>query len=166
MNPFETALEEFAMKYRPMQHVPGKTSKNKRLFYFDSIVAIPDFMTRIKSTQSPCMGYEFPLTGEIKGGKILPVYTIYFFVKMEENKATGKELSAEANQEAFNHALKFIVWLKKKQEEDKSLVNIDLENEIPYYTYGPLMIGWFGLFLKFRDVDKFTLCIDENDFIE
>ena len=164
MKQFERILEEWAMKYKPMQHVPGETSTNKRLFFFDSIVAIPDFMTKVNSTKSPCMGYEFPLIGEIKGGKVLPIYTIYFFVKQEERKVTGKELSAEVNQEALNHAFKFIIWLKEKQESDRSLANINLE-EVPYRTYGPLMNGWYGVFIQVRDVDQFNLCIDPTDYI-
>lgn len=165
MKQFEKILEEWATKYRPMQHVPGETSTNKRLFLFDSIVAIPDFMTRMNSTKSPCMGYEFPLSGEIKGGKVLPDYTVYFFVRQETNKAVGKELSAEVNQEALSHALKFIAWMKKKQDIDKSLTNIDLEN-VRYRTYGPLMNGWYGVFIQFRDVELFSLCVDANDYVE
>lgn len=165
MKQFEKILAEFAMKYKPMLHVPGETSKNKRLFFFDSIVAIPSFMAAVNTTKSPCMGYEFPLNGEIKGGKVLPIYTVYFFVKQEEKRVTGKELSAEVNREALDHAFKFIAWLRNKQETNKDLANINLEN-LSFRTYGPLMNGWYGVFLQFNDVDKFESCMNPNDFIE
>lgn len=165
MNQFEKVLERWAMKYKPMQHVPGSTSPNKRLFLFDSIVSVPDFMTRQPLTKSPCVGYEFPLRGSVKGGKLLPIYTVYFFVRQDGNSIVGKELSADANQEALNHAFKFIAWMKQQQEVDPTLNNIDLE-EVAYDTYGPLYNGWYGIFMQFRDVDKFSLCVDENDYLE
>lgn len=165
MKQFEKVLEEWAIKYKPMQHVPGETSPNKRLFFFDSIVAIPDFMTKMNVTKSPCMGYEFPLSGDIKGGKLLPDYTIYFFVNQKTNKIVGKEQAAEVNQEALTHALKFIAWLKKKQETNRKLANINLEN-IPYRTYGPFLNGWYGIFIQLRDVDTFSQCVDAQDYVE
>lgn len=165
MKKFEDILESWAMKYKPMKHIPGETSTNKRLFLFDSIVSIPDFMTRIGSNLSPCLGYEFPMRGSIKGGKVLPVYTIYFLVKQDINRATGKELSAEANQEALQHAFKFIAWMKEQQELNPELRNIDLD-EVSYDTYGPLYNGWYGIFIQIRDVDKFNQCVDKSDYIE
>mgnify|MGYP003397791800 CR=1 len=167
MKDFKDIIEEWAIKYKPMQHTPGKTGKNKRFYLFDNIVSIPNIVSNLPNMKSPCVGYEFSQEGRIKGGKIMPTHIIYFMVKAANNTATDKEVSYEAEREAVTHMLKFIAWIRGQQETRKELANINVETEdIHYSTYGPFMNNWYAIFIELSDVETFNICIDKNDYIE
>lgn len=165
MKRFDKIVEEWATIYKPMQHTPGDTGKNRRFFLFDSIVSIPQFSGKLDSTKSPCIGFEFHKQGNIVGGKAMPVYTIYFLVNVGTMNLTEKNRSADAVAEAELHAHKFLAWIQNEQENRPELRNIDLNNVV-YDTYGPLMNNWYALFLQFKDVDVFNVCVDKNDYVE
>ena len=76
MTELKEIIEEWATKYKPMQHTPGTTGKNKRFFLFDNIVSIPSFMSKLPDVKSPCVGYEFAQDGTIRGGLDKPVHVI------------------------------------------------------------------------------------------
>lgn len=164
---FKDVIEEWAIKYKPMQHTPGKTGKNKRFFLFDNIVSIPNIISGLPKTKSPCVGYELSQEGSIKGGKIKPTHVIYFMVKADNNLANDKDVCYEATREAVLHMKKFIAWIRTQQETRKELANINVETEdIHYSTYGPFLNNWYAIFIELSDVEKFSLCIDDNDYIQ
>lgn len=165
MKNFKDTLEEWATIYKPMQHTPGETGKNKRFFLFDNIVTIPSFMSKMPAVKSPCVGYEFTQEGTIKGGKIMPVHVVYFLVKCKTNVLTDKEQSYEAQREALIHMQKFLAWIKHEQDKREELRNINLDEEIRYSTYGPFLNNWYAIFIELSDVQKFNICNDENDYI-
>lgn len=167
MKDFKDVIEKWATIYKPMQHTPGKTGRNKRFFLFENIVSIPNFMNTVPNGASPCVGYEFSQEGRIKGGLIMPTHVIYFMVRAANNIPTDKEASYEAQREAVMHMQKFLAWLKKEQETDKDLANINIETEeIHYSTYGPFFNNWYAVFIELTDTRKFPFfCVSEEDYI-
>lgn len=163
---FSKIVEEWAVKYKPMQHTPGKTGKNQRFFLFDSIVAMAQFMAKFTKTESPCVGYEFQQEGSIKSGKILPRHVVYFMVKADNCVPTDKMQSNEALQEAKEHMLKFLAWIRSEQEKGrKELRNVNTEEAV-YSTYGPFLNNWYAVFVEFSDVQTFNTCVDPMDYVQ
>jgi len=165
MKRFDKIVEEWATLYKPIQHTPGESGENKRFFLFDSIVSVPQFIAKIDITKSPCVGFEFHKQGNIVGGKVQPVYTIYFMVNAGTDSLVAKEQSSEAVYEAETHAHKFLAWINEEQENRQELRNIDLQN-VTYDTYGPLYNNWYAVFIQFRDVDVYNTCVDKNDYVK
>lgn len=164
MKDFSKIVEEWAMKYKPMQHVPGENSSNQRFFLISDIMEIPEFMGKIPQTKTPCVFYEFMWSGRIQGGKITPTYTVYFPVNCGTSKPNPM-LAHKAIMESADHAFKFLTWLRTEQDERRDLQQLDLENA-SIDPYGPLLNGWYTVFLQFTDVDTFSMCVDANDYIE
>lgn len=152
------------MKYRPMQHIPGESSPNQRFFLISDIMEIPEFMGKIPQTKTPCVFYEFMWSGRIQGGKVSPTYTIYFPV----NSGTSKPnpvLAHKAIMESASHAFEFLTWLRNEQDERRELQQLDLENAT-IDPYGPLLNGWYTMFLQFTDVDTFSMCVNKENYVE
>lgn len=167
MTDFKEIIEEWATKYKPMQHTPGESGKNKRFFLFDNIVSIPSFMAKLPDLKSPCVGYEFAQEGTIKGGLDKPVHVVYFIVKAENMNPVNKLQSYEAIQEAKTHMRKFLAWLRTQQEERHVFRNINLDTtDIQYSSYGPFLNNWYAVFIELTDVEKINLCIDPLDYVE
>ena len=56
---FEDFVEHWCEIYKPLQHVPGERSKNKRFFLTDTdYLGMADFMTSIDSKISFCVVME------------------------------------------------------------------------------------------------------------
>lgn len=166
MTDFRAIIEEWATIYKPMQHTPGKTGRNKRFFLFDDIVSIPSFLSRLPDIKSPCVGYEIAQEGTIRGGHIRPCHVIYFLVRTPNNNPTDKMQSYEAQREAVSHMLKFMAWLRGQQDTRMELQNFNLESEeIRYSPYGPFLNNWYAIFIQLFDVGKFNLCVDPEDYV-
>lgn len=166
MKNFREIIEEWASKYKPMLHTPGDAGVNKRVFLFESITSIPSFMSKLPATKSPCVGYEYPAEGSIKGGKDRPEHAIYFLVKADTMHDNSRNQASEAVQEAKQHMFKFIAWLRQESDRRQELRNLNLETEeIRYSTYGPFLNNWYAVFIEISDVEKFDICVDENDYM-
>ena len=164
MKDFSKIVEEWAMKYKPMQHVPGENSPNQRFFLIADIMEIPEFMGKIPKTHTPCVFHEFMWSGRISGGKVTPTYTVYFPVNCGTTKP-NPVLAHKAIMESADHAFKFLTWLRAEQDNRRELQQLDLENA-SIDPYGPLLNGWYTVFLQFSDVDTFSTCVDANDYVE
>ena len=165
MKDFSKIVEEWAMKYKPMQHVPGEGSSNQRFFLIADIMEIPEFMGKIPKTKSPCVFYEFMWDGEIVSGRVVPSYTLYFPVNCGTSSPNPR-LGHRALMESAEHAMKFITWIRNEQDKGRrELLQIDTER-IRISPYGPLLNGWYTMFLQFTDVDTFSTCVDKNDYVE
>lgn len=162
---FSKIVEEWAVKYKPMQHTPGKIGKNQRFFLFDSIMAVPSFMSKFTRVESPCVGYEFQQEGTIKGGKIIPRHVVYFMVKADNCVPTDKKQANEALQEAKEHMLKFLAWLRSEQERQRTELRFINTEEASYSTYGPFLNNWYAVFVEFSDVQTFNVCVDPMDYV-
>lgn len=161
---FDDFVERWAEIYRPMQHVPGKRSKNQRFFLTDTYMGMSDFMTGIQPDRSPCVVMESNAEGELSDFYDMPEYTLYFMVRAEE---MSDGYSARlAKREAVLHMKKFVSYLKQKQQnEEPSVINIEVER-IRYQTVGPMFDGWFGVTITLNDVKKMNGCVNEEDYIE
>lgn len=164
MKDFSKIVEEWAMTYKPMQHIPGEESSNQRFFLVSDIMEIPEFMGKIPQTKTPCVFYEFMWSGRIEGGKVLPAYSIYFPVNCGTSKP-NPVLAHKAIMESASHAFKFLTWLRGEQNKGrKELQQLDLER-VSIDPYGPLLNGWYTMFVQFSDVDTFSMCVDRNDYV-
>ena len=165
MKDFSKIVEEWAMKYKPMLHEPGETSKNQRFFLIADIMEIPEFMGKIPQNKTPCVFYEFMWSARITGGKVTPNYTVYFPVNCGTSKPNPRA-AHKALMESADHAFKFLTWLRTEQDNGRrELQQLDLENA-SIDPYGPLLNGWYTMFLQFSDVDTFNICVDANDYVE
>ena len=165
MKDFSQIVEEWAMAYKPMQHEPGEASRNQRFFLIEDIVAIPEFMSKIPETKSPCVMYEYMVQATIDGGRVVPSYSVYFPVNCGTSKPNPRA-AHRAIRESLDHAFKFIAWIRREQDKDREdLKNIDLDR-VRMDTYGPLLNGWYAVFIQFEDVDTFNLCVQDDDYIE
>lgn len=165
MKDFSKIVEEWAMRYKPMQHEPGDGSKNQRFFLISDIMEIPEFMGKIPQTKTPCVFYEFMWSGRIQGGKVLPTYSVYFPV----NCGTSKPNPVAAHKailESAGHAFEFLNWMRGEQDRGRrELQQVDLENA-SIEPYGPLLNGWYTMFLQFSDVDTFSMCMNKEKYVE
>lgn len=161
---FDQFVEDWCMKYKPMLHESGETSRNKRFFFVDNYAGMADFMSSIPNTGTPCVVMESNQEGMLKGGKDAPEYTLYFMVKAGTSKPDGR-LANSAKLEAKQHMLKFMAYLRDKieNEEDRDLRNIDIE-DVQYATVGPLYNGWYAVTITLSDVKVWNLCVDPNDY--
>lgn len=161
---FDEFVEHWAEIYRPMQHLSGKRSKNKRFFLTDTYMGMSDFMTGIQPDKSPCVIMESNAEGELSEFFDMPEYTLYFMVRAEE---MGDGASARnAKREAVTHMKKFMSYLKEKQRnEEHGITNIDTER-VRYQTVGPMYDGWFGVTITLSDVQKLNGCVNSDDYIE
>ena len=96
---------------------------------------------------------------------VTPTYTVYFPVNCGTSKPNPRA-AHKALLESADHAFKFLTWLRGEQDNGrKELRQLDLENA-SIDPYGPLLNGWYTMFLQFSDVDTFNKCVDSNDYVE
>lgn len=161
---FDDFVEHWAEIYRPMQHVPGKKSKNKRFFSTDTYMGMSDFMTTVQPDKSPCVIMESNAEGELSDSFDMPEYTLYFMVRAKD--MSDGAAAKVAKREAKMHMKKFITYLKNKQEEEvRGVENIDT-SRIRYQTVGPMYDGWWGVTITLSDVQGLNRCMDGNDYLE
>lgn len=161
---FEEFVEHWAEIYRPMQHVRGERSKNKRFFLTDTYLGLSDFMINVGVRQSPCVIMESDVEGTFANGLDQPQYTLYFMVRASETQSGFA--SREAKIEAKGHAKKFLAYLRDCQYKgDQDLQRINLDERMGYQTIGPLYNGWYGVYITIDDVQQYTLCMDKNDYV-
>ena len=160
---FEDFVEHWTEIYRPMQHVPGKMSKNKRFFLTDTYMGMSDFMTNVQPEKSPCVIMESNAEGELSDAYDMPEYSLYFMVRAED-MSDGVSAKA-AKREAKMHMKKFIAYLKNKQEEEEpGIQNIDV-SKVRYQTIGPMYDGWWGVTITLDDVQGLNRCVDGEDYV-
>ena len=163
---FEDFVEHWCEIYKPLQHVPGERSKNKRFFLTDTTyLGMADFMSNIDSRISACVVMEGAVEGTTKGGLDMPQETIYFFVKAE--KMQSGRCARDAMHEAKIHKEKFIAYMREQQGLGvKELQRFNLDDRTSYQPIGPLYNGWYGIYITLEDVRQINMCVDPNDYIE
>lgn len=160
---FHEFVEKWASLYKPMQHIPGERSKNRRFYLADSYMSMIDFVKTLPNANSPCVILESNQEGVISDRFDYPEYTLYFMVRAS-NMTDGWAANA-AKLESKQHMLKFLAYLQlQKEAEVRGLENIDLER-VEYVTTGPLYNGWYAVSLTLSNMSQYSRCIDENDYI-
>ena len=123
---FHEFVENWASLYRPMQHIPGPRSKNRRFYLVDSYMSMIDFAKSLPDAKSPCVVMESNQEGIVSDRFDYPEHTVYFMVKATDMQ-DGLAANA-AKLESKLHMMKFLAYLlTKKEEETPGLENIDLE---------------------------------------
>jgi hypothetical protein len=164
---FDNIVEEWARKYKPMQHDNSANSKNKRYFGLGSVSSIPDFVNTLPKNASPAVGCVTHLEGNLQGKFLYPNYKVYFFVKCPTMVNKDSLMEANAKAECLDHAIKFIAWLQdqKRVKQRKELGQIDTEN-IDYDTRGPLFDNWYACELYIRNIEFAPKCVNPVDYVE
>jgi hypothetical protein len=109
--------------------------------------------------------YEYMVQATIDGGRVVPSYSVYFPVNCGTSNPNPRA-AHRAIRESLDHAFKFIAWIRREQDKDREdLKNIDLDR-VRMDTYGPLLNGWYAVFIQFEDVDTFNLCVQDDDYVE
>ena len=143
-----------------MRHNPVK---NKRFYLVDTWDDVRSWGKDIAPTLSPCVVMESAVEGSMSGGKMYRDYPVYFCVRA--HKMVDGEAAAEAKEEAFVHAQKFLMWLLNKHNEDSpngDYGRINMEDPIPISTAGPLQDGWYGVLVQLTRLELMNLCVDED----
>ena len=157
-------VEHWCTIYKPMQHVPGERSKNKRFYLTDTYMGMADFMTNIQPQKSPCVVMESNQEGALGDGIDHPNYTIYFMVRAE--RMNDGHAAMMAKLEAKMHLQKFVAYIRQKQqEEDPLLSHVSIEDSLPYQTVGPMYNGWYGILLQLTDAQQYANCLNPDDYI-
>lgn len=77
--------EEWAMLYKPMRHIPGPDSLNKRFYICDSYFTMTEFLKgSVDPEVSPCVMVESQQEGNVEEGRDYPRYSFYFLVRAED----------------------------------------------------------------------------------
>ena len=78
MKDFSRIVEEWAMKYKPMQHEPGETSRNQRFFLISDIHGDSGIHGKDSARENSLCSTNSCGASRIDGGKVSPTYSIYF----------------------------------------------------------------------------------------
>lgn len=162
---FDHFIEDWAIRYKAMQHLPGPNSKNQRFFLTDSFYGLSEFMRNIKYSQSPCVIMESDQEGRIHGGIDHPHYTLYFMVKAE--RMNNGLAALDAKLEAKVHMQKFLSYLRNQQDKGDvpGIEHIDIDDYLDYQSIGPLYDGWYGVSVTLEDCQQMSMCATENDYL-
>ena len=167
---FDKFVEQWAMKYKPMQHVPGPFSKNERFFLTDTYMGMVDFVTTLQPESSPCVVMESDQEGCMTDRYDSPRYTLYFMVRAE--KMSDGVAAYEAKLEAKMHMQKFMNWLRAMQEKEEDerrkegVRNIRIEDNMSYQTVGPFYDGWYGVYISLDDTQAYSRCVISDDYLQ
>lgn len=179
--------EEWAMLYKPMHHVPGEDSLNRRFFICDSYMNMTSFMEHMDPDCSPCVIVESQQEGNIENGKDYPRYSFYFMVRSGQ---THEGYSAfDAKSEAKRVMMDFINFIRafKNCDEggnerilynltlpsgsylyelreavlqgDQCMMNIDIES-LTYESLNELYDTWYGIQVTIGDMQVYDMCLD------
>ena len=162
---FEDFVEHWCTIYKPLQHVPGERSKNKRFFLTDTTyLGMSDFMANIGSRASTCVVMESSVEGTVKGGIDMQQHTLYFFAKAKSTQ-DGADARA-AMLEAKGHMTEFLAYLRQKQREGmEELQHVNLDERTGYLSIGPMYNNWYGIYITLEDVRQVRLCVDEGSYV-
>lgn len=163
---FEKFVEHWCSIYKPLQHVLGEKSKNKRFFLTDTTyLGMADFMTNIDSRISACVVMEGAVEGTTKGGLDMPSETIYFFVKAD--KMQSGRSARNAMYEAKKHKEEFVKYMREQQKLGvEELQQFNLDERISYEPLGPLYNGWYAIYITLDNVQQMNMCTNPDDYIE
>lgn len=164
MKEFHEIVEHWAEIYRPMQHVPGRWSKNNRFFLTDSYMGLASVVQEMQRDASPSIVMESNVEGILGERFDTPRYSLYFLVL-----ATGMsdgQAALQAKLECKQHMKKFIAYLRRMKEEKEmaELAHIDLD-DIEYMTTVPMFDGWYAVGITLTDLCQYDRCVDANDYI-
>ena len=140
---------------------------NRRFYIKDNWEAVRSMPKSISPEFSPCVIMESGVEVDADGGRLYRNYPVYFFVRAEQ-MANDDDIVV-AREQALNHCLNFLSWLRKKHEEDSPYGDygrIDMEKNLEIQSIGTLEDGWEGVLLQISRLELLDLCIDEDLYID
>lgn len=165
---FHSMVRMWCRTYKFMLDSP----ENRRFYLTDSRAGMVELAKGIKPEMSPCVVMESAVEG---GGEIRrPTrnYPIYFFVRAR--KMSDGDAAAEAKEEAWLHAQKFLSWLLDKHEKelnegmrDGDFARLELDDAfLDFMTIDPLEDGWYAVLLQIVREEPLNLCVNPEEYIE
>lgn len=148
----------------------SEANGNRRFYLTDSQAGVVEMAKGISNSFSPCVVMESSVEGDGYITRIKRNYPIYFFVRARD-MADG-DAAAEAKEEAWFHAQKFLSWLKynhdREMEEniDGDFARIDMDDYVDVSSVGPLENGWFAVLIQFVREEPLDTCLDEDYYEE
>lgn len=180
--------EEWASLYKPMHHVPGEDSLNRRFYICDSYNNMTSFMEHMDTECTPCVIVESQQEGNVTEGKDHPVYSFYFMVR---SGSTHEGYSAyDSKREAKKVMMDFVNFVRvfkyayedptyfsllKKlpikndtylsalraavMNGDPCMMNLGVEDFL-YETLNEMADTWYGVQMTLDDVQLYDMCAD------
>lgn len=184
--------EEWATMYKPMHHVPGEDSLNKRFFICDSYMTMTSFMEHMDPEHTPCVIVESQQEGNVQMGKDYPRYSFYFMVRSGETHEgyTAYDAKSEAKMvmmDFINFIRMFKYWDENGNEQrlaalplkegdylhelrtsvqsgDRCLENVNIE-DFNYESLNELYDSWYGVQVTLEDMQTYNMCADLSLYI-
>lgn len=154
-------VEHWATIYKPMQHVPGETSRNKRFFMTNDYLSMVDFAKRLPVNETPSVVMENNMEGQLDDVVDNPEYVIYFMVKSSDMNDSRQVLAAKT--EAKEHMLRFVSYLKMKSDSNPDVENYSVSPR--YQTVGPIYNGWYGVMITVSLQSVVSQCVAKDDYV-
>ncbi|MCD8176717.1 MAG: hypothetical protein LUE98_04555 [Tannerellaceae bacterium] len=171
---FDIYMEQWAEKYKPIQHSEGR----RRFFRVNDEMAIDEMLQNYISVDppgDPCCGIVTHLEGTIDITKRFDYpYVKLLFMKWGVDMADYR-IQADAKADCFLHAKKFLLYLEQDVKKAKTrrdpknpdpLAYVDLTN-VRYETLGPMASdGWFMVLVTIQVSEFDKICFSESDYLE
>lgn len=161
---FHSIVRQWCRTYKPM--LDSATNGNRRFYLTDSMSGYVEIAKKIANSLSPCVVMESTVEGVGTIARPNRNYPVYFFVRARD-MADG-DAAAEAKEEAWVHAQRFLSWLLRKHDREMEM-NIDgdfsrisIDDYIDYQTVGPIENGWFGVMIQLERAEPLNMCVDED----
>lgn len=154
---FDKIVEEWASKYKPMQH--DVVSDNRRFFRMNSVQTVDEMMRSMGNLKSPLVGIEVYLEGSIGTKETTAEWTVFIFCHVKD--VNDMDSSTECKIEAHTHLLRFIATLRQWKREGKLERSIQLgdgQDKLRYFTQGPLLDNWYAVGTTINVPEGFDKC--------
>lgn len=177
--------EEWAEIYKPMRHIPGEDSTNRRFYICNSYLEMTQFVEHGMDPEvSPSVVIESQQDGIIENGWDYPRYSFYFMVRADEMNNGASAI--EAKSEAKRHMMEFVNFIRmfKYADEygymlekmalregsyldslrtavtemgDRCLENLDIESVV-YESINQMFNGWYAVQITLSDQQLLNKC--------
>lgn len=163
------ALKQFT-KYWTTIYTPiadnGAKKQEDNFHYVESITKVLNLVNELPHLTSPFVAMENNIGGDITDKVIRPEYNIYFFVKAKHSLSPiDEEKDDEAKEEAMNHAIEYINYLRDIQEngsqQSESLKGVNVD-EVHFETFGPIYDRWFFVGVSLEEKARLSKCVNKN----
>lgn len=163
---------QWASVYKPMQHgrKDARGRVRKRFMCIENIAQLANFAKELQSAESPFVAVETNIGGTLTERFMSPEYNVYFFVMGKGKLQDNDGEDADTKQEAMEHAVKFLMYLRQHKEEVNAkgmgmdgASMIDTDN-VRFETFGPFMNRWFCVGISLFGLEKMG-CINPDDYV-
>lgn len=178
--------EEWAQLYKPMHHIPGPDSLNKRFYICDSYFTMTEFLKgSVDPEVSPCVMVESQQEGNVQEGRDYPRYSFYFLVRAEDTH--NGHMAYDSKSDAKKIMMDFVNFIRiyKYPDEyrnlllqlpltegtylhelrmailngDQCMMNINIDDFV-YESLNELYDGWYGVQVTLDDMQVYDMCLD------